>query len=556
MRGFFGGLILGLIVVVGGIAVLSLMNPVTRRPDVTASAPQSVSGSTESGSVTDIDAAGQDADLVELAPTAPGVDGSAPGDLSLLDGADTQPTDKPQVGDASGQLTGPGSAPQVAGVNVDSDAPVSSTTSTNAPDAPLAEAQPSIASDPAQPSVPDISQTGSGFGTTPPEAEPSPEIASASDPARNPDSQGAPIGEPGAETAPDPSTQTASAPSPDTTGPGLSTAPSADPEAITGTDSATESGADIGTVANVPVPVVDPSAPLKPSVPQEPATAQDPTTAQDPAAPQVAALPQAGSDTTTLRPSIGTPVVPLTQRNAQPVDTAQQASKPQIPSGPAIEAYAAAFENPENRPMMAIVLIDDAQAIGGEALQGFPYPLTFAIDPSAPDATAKMARHRAAGFEVVALADLPPTATAQDAEVTLSVWLESVPEVVAVLEGTGPGIQGNRSLSDQVTAIASDSGLGLITQASGLNTVQKLAARDGVPSAIVFRDFDGAGQTPTVMRRFLDQAAFRAGQQGAVIMLGRVRPDTISALLLWGLQDRASRVALAPVSAVLLHSQK
>ena len=34
-------------------------------------------------------------------------------------------------------------------------------------------------------------------------------------------------------------------------------------------------------------------------------------------------------------------------------------------------------------------------------------------------------------------------------------------------------------------------------------------------------------------------------------MLGRVRPDTISALLLWGLQDRAERVALAPVSAVL-----
>jgi hypothetical protein len=44
----------------------------------------------------------------------------------------------------------------------------------------------------------------------------------------------------------------------------------------------------------------------------------------------------------------------------------------------------------------------------------------------------------------------------------------------------------------------------------------------------------------------------RAGQQDeGVIMLGRVRPDTISALLLWGLQDRAASVALAPVSAVL-----
>ena len=67
----------------------------------------------------------------------------------------------------------------------------------------------------------------------------------------------------------------------------------------------------------------------------------------------------------------------------------------------------------------------------------------------------------------------------------------------------------------------------------------------------MFRDFDSADQTPTVIRRFLDQAAFRADQEGGVIMLGRVRPDTISALLLWGLQDRAERVALAPVSALL-----
>jgi len=49
----------------------------------------------------------------------------------------------------------------------------------------------------------------------------------------------------------------------------------------------------------------------------------------------------------------------------------------------------------------------------------------------------------------------------------------------------------------------------------------------------------------------LDQAAFKAGIEGSVIMLGRMRPETISALLVWGLQDRASQVALAPISAVL-----
>lgn len=266
-----------------------------------------------------------------------------------------------------------------------------------------------------------------------------------------------------------------------------------------------------------------------------------------PAAPRIAALPQAGTgeEQAPATPAIGTPVRPLTDRD----DAATAVVEPQGPTP--LQQFSVPFDNPEGRPLMSILLIDDAASIGAEALADFPYPLTFAIDPAAADAAEKMARHRAAGFEVVLLADLPAAASAQDAEVALSVWRQKVPEAVAILEGTGSGIQGNRALSDQVTAIARADGLGLITRSNGLNTVQKLAAREGVPSAVVFRDFDGAGQTPVVMRRFLDQAAFRAGQEGAVIMLGRVRPDTVSALLLWGLQDRAQRVALAPVSAVL-----
>ena len=200
---------------------------------------------------------------------------------------------------------------------------------------------------------------------------------------------------------------------------------------------------------------------------------------------------------------------------------------------------------------MSIVLIDEPGSIGAEALASFPYPLSFAVASDDPQAAEKMARYRADGFEVLAMMDLPVSASAQDAETALEVGFAVLPEVVGVLEGTGTGIQGNRGLSDQVTAILRDQGYGLITQNAGLNTVQKLALREGVPSTFVFRDFDGIGQTPTVMRRFLDQAAFRAGQEGGVIMLGRVEPNTISALLLWGLQDRASRVALVPASAVL-----
>ena len=90
----------------------------------------------------------------------------------------------------------------------------------------------------------------------------------------------------------------------------------------------------------------------------------------------------------------------------------------------------------------------------------------------------------------------------------------------------------------------------------GLDTARKLAQKEGVPAATVFRDFDSEDQDAPTIRRFLDQAAFKASQEtNGVIMLGRLRPETISALLLWGLQDRASRVALAPVSALLLQTE-
>ena len=39
-----------------------------------------------------------------------------------------------------------------------------------------------------------------------------------------------------------------------------------------------------------------------------------------------------------------------------------------------------------------------------------------------------------------------------------------------------------------------------------------------LPVALVFREFDNAGQDRAAMKRFLDQAAFRAGQQSGVIL--------------------------------------
>jgi polysaccharide deacetylase 2 family uncharacterized protein YibQ len=222
-----------------------------------------------------------------------------------------------------------------------------------------------------------------------------------------------------------------------------------------------------------------------------------------------------------------------------------------------VRTFAQPFENPEGKPLMSIVLMDngvdlEGGGVGLPALSSFPYPVSFAVDTSLPDAGERMARYRREGFDVLAIVDLPNGAQPSDAEVSLSVALNNLPEVVGVLEGTGAGLQGSREVADQVTNILKASGHGLVTQSRGLNSMPKLAVKEGVPAAAVFRDFDSADQTPRVIRRFLDQAAFKAGQEGGVIMLGRLRPETIEALLVWGLADRAGSVALAPVSAVLL----
>lgn len=288
-----------------------------------------------------------------------------------------------------------------------------------------------------------------------------------------------------------------------------------------------------------------------------------------PEPPQVEDAPEDADQPETVaegRPTIGAPAAITSERDtgvtvnrlptalspAQP-DNAAEATEPQS----AIKRFGQPFANPDDKPLMSVLLIDQGSDLeGGEvgiaALRSFPYPVSVAVDMSLPDASERMGIYRDEGFEVLAMVDLPEGAQATDAETTLGVAFDRMPEVVGVLEGPEAGLQPDRTVADQVTAILRQGGYGLVTQDKGLNTMPKLALKEGVPAAPIFRDFDSKDQTPTVIRRFLDQAAFKAGIEGSVIMLGRMRPETISALLVWGLQDRASQVALAPISAVLL----
>jgi polysaccharide deacetylase 2 family uncharacterized protein YibQ len=273
-----------------------------------------------------------------------------------------------------------------------------------------------------------------------------------------------------------------------------------------------------------------------------------------------------GQVETELKPSIGQPAgdleetFPQLQSNRLPsVGAEAEIVEEEIAAAPApvtgtrpLVQFAAPFSNPDGKPLMAIVLIDDGETgMDAGVLSEFPYPLTFALNTLEPNVQDKMAAYRARGFEVLAMVDLPAVANASDVEIAMPAHLGSLPEAVAVLEGGQDGLQGSKELSDQVAQILLESGHGLVMLPKGLNTAQKLAAREGVPSATVFRDFDSKGQNAAAVRRFLDQGAFRAGQDGSVIMLGRLRPETVSALILWGLADRANTVALAPVSALL-----
>ncbi|WP_300031034.1 divergent polysaccharide deacetylase family protein [uncultured Roseobacter sp.] len=455
------------------------------------------------------------------------------------------------------------------------------------PVAPSASAETSISVDPAQPPVPPVPAEQSAFAAMGPEVgletqqpetpgtgdagvelaaliSPSEETPGRADTSTVPLQSGSEAVPNDAEASSGTDTATADAPAVQTT-PAQTEAPA--PVAPTGETVSTspERAPEIETAVVRPETVQQPR--------DEAAAIADVSSGPPPAKPATEAAPANGALQGTLGdlaqgirtnrlPNLGDTndtdaseaPAPETVAPDTPDETATQDPEA-APSRP-VERFAVPAENPDDKPVMAIVLMDggadlSAGTIGLPALRSFPYPVSFAVDATLPDAAERATAYRAQGFEVLSLVDLPEGANASDAAVTLAAALEAVPEAVGVLEGPGTGVQTTRDASAQITGSLADSGHGFVTQNRGLNTVQKLAARAGVPSAVVFRDFDGEGQSPAVIRRFLDQAAFRATQEGGVVMLGRLREETVTALLLWALQDRAGRVAIVPVSAAL-----
>ncbi|SDN89102.1 Uncharacterized conserved protein YibQ, putative polysaccharide deacetylase 2 family [Lutimaribacter pacificus] len=528
-RGFLGGIVFGGVVsVVAAVAITAVIGPpVVPQPETAA---VEVPPGSEFQERREDREASVPAPLPQPEPGAPpAVVAPEPDTLASMQGADTDPAAQPSTGTAEDRLASPPAQGQRGRVEVTTDAPVLPGPQAALPAAPVAEEGVDA---PASPAAPD-----EGAAPEPAEEEVEEEIAGEAgetDPAADPAAPAPDV----ADTAPamPPPSEPASEEEP--AAPGIAAMDPAAP------------------ATPAPAPAPEPQAEAAPSQPPAP----------EPADPEAETDPE--PDTATGdRPGVGTPAPSLVERADSRVSSRlpsvgadgdaapDQAAAPPVAASdaPPIVANAAPFENPEGKPLMSVVLIDRGDFSSAvEALSAFPYPVTFAVDPAWDGAAAAAERYRAAGFEVLALVDIPEAAQAPDVEVNLAAILGALPGVVGVMEGDRTGLQSSRAISDQVAAYLRDSGHGLVMYPNGLDTARKLAEKEGVPAVTLFRDFDAAGQEAPVIRRFLDQAAFKAGQEPAsVVMVGRARAETVSALILWGLADRAGRVALAPVSALL-----
>lgn len=382
------------------------------------------------------------------------------------------------------------------------------------------------------------------------------------DPARQPaTAQPAPLTDAPAAPASTDTVQPAPGLAADQTSPALP-APSAQPEsqasdpapAAADLPPAPPAATDEALLTPAPTPPAQPDpATVSPDAvapPPQPEPAEVETTEPEPALPAAetlspdTALPQMVEGVTTDRlPAIG-------KADPAPVTEAETASAAALP----IDRFARAFDNATAKPMFAIVLQDSgAPDLDRARLAALPFPVTFVIDPATPDAATAAQIYRAAGQEVVMLATgIPAGATAADLEQTFQSHAATLPEAVAALDLATDGFQDNRPLATMVVPVLKTQGRGLLTYDRGLNAADQVARRDGVRAATIFRTLDAEAEDTPLIRRYLDRAAFKAAQEGRVVVLGQTRDETVAAILEWTVEGRASSVALAPLTAVLL----
>ena len=320
-----------------------------------------------------------------------------------------------------------------------------------------------------------------------------------------------------------------------------------------------DGGAQIAALSPTPDALAAPAPGLAPAAISGPGA---PSTADSalprifgPAAPDAGPAPAAPAAPDTdiaaaPRPS-GLPTGELPQIGDAP--TAPTAPRDPAAPAAALVRNAAAFENPDAKAMVAVVLIADAGAP-----VDLPIPVTLAFSQSLPDAARRIDAARGRGQEVVVIPAVPEGAAATDVAQSLQASADLLSQAVAVMDSPQGRLDLNGDALDELIAEIRQSGHGLVTypHGSGFNMPLQVARREGAVASVFFRDIDAAGQGVVVVKRFLENSVSNARRLGSVIVLARNRPETVQALAEFALVSRESNVVFAPLSAVLRASVK
>lgn len=244
---------------------------------------------------------------------------------------------------------------------------------------------------------------------------------------------------------------------------------------------------------------------------------------------------------------------PAQREEVVPVRRANDTTPPEsaAPQAPALSRFAADF-TPDGRPLFSIIMIDMApEGQGALLLPSLELPISIALRGSDPDSASRAKAYRAAGFEVLMLSDQPTGATPADAATALEGGLNLLPQSIALLDAGTGGLGRDVGVIGTVMARLAEDGRGFVGLPGGLGATQREAEKAGIPMTTLYRDLDANDQNAATIRRFLDQAAFRARQQGQAVVLMRLRAESLSALEIWRAASRAQDVQFAPVSALL-----
>ena len=239
----------------------------------------------------------------------------------------------------------------------------------------------------------------------------------------------------------------------------------------------------------------------------------------------------------------------------QTSDEIQQIEEPALG---AVWANANDF-TPTGKPLMSIVLLDTGDIADQlPKLSGLGLPLAIAIPLDLPDVASRARAYRNAGFEVLGLSphdvslSLSGGQTDEQVAELLQKYFTLMPEALGLIDRPEANLQKDQRLVRAVVSYFAETGHGLITYAGGLNAAPRLADQQNVPSAVVNRVLDGAGESDAVMTGYLNRAARQARSKGQAIVLATPSRATMAALLNWSLGTNARAVTLAPVSAVLI----